>query len=150
MKTLFDSSVASEMVIRIEKISPQSLKAWGKMNVEQMLAHAGSALEMSMGTINPKRIFIGRIIGPIFRKKYSDETPFEPGSPTSNELVTLGLSKDFEKEKERLISLVKKFSFGGEAIVTQQPHPFFGPLTPREWGVGMYKHLDHHLRQFGG
>ena len=138
------------MINRIENISPQSSRVWGKMTVEQMLAHSGNALEMAMGTINPKRIFIGRIIGPIFKKNYSNERPFDPGSPTSKELISLGLSKDFNSEKERLIGLVRKFSSGGEAGTTQKPHPFFGPLTAREWGIGMYKHLDHHLRQFGG
>jgi len=150
MKTLFDSTVATEMITRIEKISPQSSRQWGKMDVAQMLAHACGALEMSMGIINPKRIFIGRIIGPMFRKKYSDEKPFEPSSPTSEELVTIGQPKDFNSEKLRLIELVKKFSMGGEPVVTNYPHPFFGSLTASEWGVGMYKHLDHHLRQFGG
>ena len=29
------------------------------------------------------------------------------------------------------------------------PHPLFGPLTRREWGVATYKHTDHHLKQFG-
>jgi len=149
MKNLYESSVASAITDRIEKISPQSERQWGQMDVAQMLAHCGNALEMAAGTINPKRIFIGRLIGPLLKSKYYDEKPFDKNSPTSDETKVTG-QRDFNSEKTRLLLLVKKFSEGGEKIATKHPHPFFGPLKPSEWGIGMYKHLDHHLRQFGG
>lgn len=150
MKSLFESSTQTEIIDRIQKISHESQALWGKMNGAQMLAHAAGGLEMASGIIHPKRVFIGRIIGSLFKKNYSNEIPFQQSSPTSIELVTLGQVKDFDSEKQRLLELVKKFSTGGELGVTNSPHPFFGPLTPREWGIGMYKHIDHHLRQFGG
>ena len=149
MKNLFEPATQLEIIQRIQNLSPSIQAFWGKMNVAQMLAHAAGGLEMASGMIHPKRVFIGRIIGPLFKKNYSNETPFRQSSPTSMELVTLGQSKDFNVEKERLLELVKKFSTSGELGVTKSPHPFFGELTPREWGIGMYKHLDHHLRQFG-
>jgi hypothetical protein len=149
MKTLFDQVASMEIQNRIEKISPNAKRQWGKMDVDQMLAHCANGLEMASGIIHPKRIFIGRIIGPLFRKKYSDEKPFDHSTPTSDELRVTG-RKDFEAEKQRLIFLLKNFSAEGERAVTKHPHPFFGPLTAAEWGIGMYKHLDHHLRQFGG
>ena len=147
MKSLFETATLAEVIERVQKVSPSSQRQWGKMNVSQMLAHACSVLEMAMGIVYPKRIFIGRIIGPIFRKKYSNDTPLDQSSPTSEEFKVTE-HKDFEIEKRRLLDLLKRFSEGGEASVTRHPHPFFGPLTPREWGIGMYKHIDHHLRQF--
>jgi len=57
--------------------------------------------------------------------------------------------RDFAREKEQLKSKIRGFCEGGEARCTRHPHPFFGSLTPYEWSRGMYKHLDHHLRQFG-
>ena len=147
MKSLFEPTTLVEVIERIQKISPSAQRQWGKMEVSQMMAHCVGALEMAMGTLNPKRIFICRIIGPMFRKKYTDDKPFDQHSPTSQELKIVG-HKDFEAEKKKLMDLVKRFSSGGEAIATKHPHPFFGPLTPREWGIGMYKHIDHHLRQF--
>jgi len=149
MKTLFEKGTASEMINRIEKISPQSSKQWGKMEVAQMLAHCGNGLEMAMGVINPKRVFIGRLIGPLFKSKYTDEKQFDHSSPTSPE-IKVTEHRDFSTEKHRLLSLVKIFSEGGEPMVKQPIHPFFGKMSPQEWGIGMYKHLDHHLRQFGG
>lgn len=147
MKTLFDRATLEEILNRVEKISPDAKRNWGAMEVDQMLAHCGNGLEMAMGTIQPKRIFIGRIIGPLFKKKYSDESPFDHNSPTSYELKVTD-KRNFETEKQRLVLLLKKFSSGGEAVATKHPHPFFGPLQHSEWGIGMYKHVDHHFRQF--
>ncbi|GHN00158.1 hypothetical protein WSM22_16470 [Cytophagales bacterium WSM2-2] len=149
MKTLFDFNVSVTMIDRIQKISPESSRQWGKMDVSQMLAHCGNALDMAMGTTKPKRVFIGRILGPLFKGHYTNEEPFDKSSPTSEEIKVVE-SRDFNTEKSRLLSLVKKFSEGGEKNATTHPHPFFGLLKPSEWGIGMYKHLDHHLRQFGG
>jgi hypothetical protein len=149
MKSLFELETSKEMLKRVENITPASVRLWGKMDVSQMLAHCGNALDMASGNINPKRVFIGRIIGPMIKSKYSDESQFSKSSPTSEEIKPVG-QKDFLKEKERLVNLVQQFTKAGEAGITKQPHPFFGPLSAEEWGKGMYKHLDHHLRQFGG
>lgn len=148
MKSLFEESTRAEILGRIDSVTPQAVKQWGKMNVTQMFCHCSRALEMAMGLINPKRVFIGRILGPLFKGKYSDESAFGKSSPTSDELITLAVNSDFVVEKDRLKDLVTRFSINGEPGVTKQPHPFFGTLTPAEWGKGMYKHVDHHLKQF--
>jgi len=57
--------------------------------------------------------------------------------------------KDFATEQQRLLASVDRFSAGGPAQFTTYPHTFFGPMTPAEWAIMHYKHLDHHLRQFG-
>ena len=63
--------------------------------------------------------------------------------------MVAGDDKDFETERNRLSGLIDRFAAAGPAGCTSHPHAFFGPLTPDEWAVLMYKHLDHHLRQFG-
>jgi len=55
----------------------------------------------------------------------------------------------FENERERLAGLIDRFAGEGAGGCTNLPHSFFGKLTPEEWSILMYKHLDHHLRQFG-
>ena len=57
--------------------------------------------------------------------------------------------KDFAFEKNRLIVTIEEMYSGGKECCTDHPHPIMGSYTPEEWGKGMYKHLDHHLRQFG-
>ena len=106
------------------------------------------ALEVASGQKKIKRVFIGRILGPLFKPNYFNDKPFGKSSPTAPEFVVTD-PRDFEKEKARLILEVKQFSSAGEAKCTKEPHAFFGPRTPQQWGIGMYKHLDHHLRQFG-
>jgi transposase InsO family protein len=64
-------------------------------------------------------------------------------------MLVVSDSRDFSLEQRRLKDCVREFHQGGEAKCTRHPHPFFGNLTPQEWSRGMYKHLDHHLRQFG-
>jgi hypothetical protein len=148
MKSLFTPSDANEILNRIEKIEPTSVRQWGKMDIAQMLAHCGNGLEMAMGIINPRRVFIGRLIGGFLKSVYTNEKPFSKDSPTSEE-IKVTTPKDFVAEKNRLTQLVKQFSEGGESRCTKHPHPFFGKLTPNEWSIGMYKHIDHHFRQFG-
>ena len=57
--------------------------------------------------------------------------------------------RDLGKERDQLSGLIDKFAAGGAAGCTRNPHSFFGKMTPEEWAILMYKHLDHHLRQFG-
>ena len=70
------------------------------------------------------------------------------GAPTAKELKIVD-PRAFANEQKRLKQSVREFHEGGESKCTTNPHPFFGPLTPLEWSTGMYKHVDHHLRQFG-
>jgi hypothetical protein len=147
MKNLYDESSVQEILGRIDKISPLNQRQWGSMEVSQMLAHCGNAVEMAMGKINPPRVFIGRLIGGLFKPSYTNEKPFSKDSPTSDEIRVTG-ARDFDKEKIRLSKLVREFAAAGESGCTKHPHPFFGSLTAAEWSRGMYKHLDHHLRQF--
>jgi hypothetical protein len=148
MKNLYEPASMEEVILRIENITPQHARQWGKMDVSQMLSHCGNALEMAMGKINPPRAFIGRLIGGLFKSVYINEKPLSRDSPTSNQIRVTD-AKDFQTEKSRLIGLVRQFAAAGESGCTKHPHPFFGELTPAEWSRGMFKHLDHHLRQFG-
>ena len=148
MKNLFEPGAKDEVLSRIERLQPSSQRHWGKMDVSQMLAHCSAALEMASGKIVPKRVLIGRLIGPLFRHLLTDDKPFSRNNPTSKELK-IADPRDFARERERLSQCIQQFHKGGVSGCTRHPHPFFGPLTPMEWGTGMYKHLDHHLKQFG-
>jgi hypothetical protein len=92
---------------------------------------------------------IGRILGPVIKPMaFREEEPMRRNSPTSKELVING-DRDFEAERKRLSGLIDGFAAAGPSGCTTHPHAFFGSLSPDEWAVLMYKHLDHHLRQFG-
>ncbi|MBI5474205.1 MAG: DUF1569 domain-containing protein [Ignavibacteriae bacterium] len=148
MKNLFDQSDVSEVFERIEKLTPSSQRHWGKMNVAQMLAHCNVSLETAMGVNSIKRLFIGRIIGSLMKPMVLGEKPFAKNSPTDKSYIFTD-SRNFGEEKSKTIGSIKKFFEGGPSKCTKYPHPFFGKFSPEEWAVFQWKHLDHHLRQFG-
>ena len=147
MKNLFQPDAVEEVMARIEQLKPSSQPAWGKMNVAQMVAHCSTTMDMASGKFVAKRTLLGRIVGPRVRHILKDESPMRRNSPTVKEL-RVGVC-DFAQEHERLKQCVRQFHEGGEARCTRHPHPFFGNITPLEWSTGMYKHVDHHLKQFG-
>ncbi len=148
MNNLFNESDVSSILERIGRLSAGSQRQWGKMDVSQMLAHCHVSMETAMGKNVIKRVFIGRIIGPLLRKKVLGEKPFGKNSPTDRSYIFTG-PLNLEEERAKLNSSVKKFLEGGPAGCTTHPHPFFGHFSPEEWAVFQWKHLDHHLRQFG-
>jgi hypothetical protein len=148
MHTLFDPAIVSAVEQRIAALTPARAAAWGEMDVAAMLGHCAAGLEMARGTLIIPRTFLGRLLGPVFKSQFTGEGVFGKNSPTSPALKTPS-GRNFDAEKQKLLTTLRAFAEAGEAGATRHPHPFFGPLTPAQWGVGMYKHLDHHLRQFG-
>jgi hypothetical protein len=150
MKHMFDPSVVEEVRVRLRNLRPESERRWGRMSAAQAVGHMAAAAEMATGDLHLPRVLLGRILGRLVKAKVlADETPFGRNSPTAKELK-LQAEPDFGVERDRLLALIDRFAAGGPAACSSHPHPFFGTLTPQEWAVLMYKHLDHHLRQFGG
>jgi Protein of unknown function (DUF1569) len=150
MKNLFDVVLASEIKQRVDRLRIDSERQWGKMTVAQSICHCGSAIEMALGEIRPRRALMGRLIGSAIKSKVvGNDEELRCNSGTVNELLVSG-ERNLDAERVRLCSLIGKFVSGGPSLCTSHPHPVFGALTPVEWAVLMYKHLDHHLRQFGG
>ena len=148
MKNLYDLATADQLKQRVGQLRSDSQRQWGSMNPAQTLAHCSSALEMALGEIRPPRAFIGRLIGSAIKSKVvGNDGPFRRNAPTVSELVISG-ERDLDTERLRLTALIDRFVRAGTSACTTHPHPFFGSLTPAEWSVLMYKHLDHHLRQF--
>jgi hypothetical protein len=77
-----------------------------------------------------------------------NDEPVRRNTPTVRDLVVAD-DRELGPERQPLCGLIDRFAAAGPAGCTTHPHSFFGPRTPREWAVLMYKHLDHHLRQFG-
>jgi hypothetical protein len=149
MKSLFEGGCVDEVQQRLSRLQPDQPRQWGKMNLAQMLAHCSLGLEMAAGEIRPPRALIGRILGPVIKPMaLRDNEPMRRNSPTAKELVIKD-DRNFETERKRLSGLIDRFAAAGPAGCTAHPHAFFGSLTADEWAVLMYKHLDHHLRQFG-
>jgi hypothetical protein len=149
MKNLYEAARVEEVKQRLAQLRGDSVRLWGKMNPAQALAHCAAAMEMAVGDTVPPRMFVGRIIGRIVKPLVlKDDEPLKKNTPTAKNLVVRD-ERDFGKERARLGGLIDRFAAAGPQGCTTHPHTFFGPLTPEEWAQLMYKHLDHHLRQFG-
>ncbi|HQQ75816.1 MAG TPA: DUF1569 domain-containing protein [Thermoanaerobaculia bacterium] len=149
MKNFFEVSNRRGLLDRLDGLRPDAAHLWGKMDVAQMCAHCAIALEVAAGDVPKTQAFIGKVLAPFVKKKFLHGTePLSKNSPTDPTFVVSD-SRDFAREKARLVEIAKRFGEAGAAAADGRVHSFFGRLTGEEWGVLMYKHLDHHLRQFG-
>jgi Protein of unknown function (DUF1569) len=149
MKNLFEAATATEVQRRIARLSPESVRQWGTMTAAQALAHCSLGVEWAVGDSVPPRMLLGRMIGGFVKPMVlGNDEPMRRNSPTAKTLVVNG-DRDLDAERARLCALIDRFTAGGPAGCTKHPHSFFGRMTPEEWATLMYKHLDHHLRQFG-
>jgi Protein of unknown function (DUF1569) len=149
MKNLFEAAAVEEVKERLARLRPDSGRLWGKMNAAQAVAHCAAGLELAVGDRLPPRKLLGRIIGGLVKPMaLGTDEPMRRNTPTVKDLVVRD-ERDLEMERKRLSALIDRFAAAGPGGCTTHPHSFFGRLTPQEWAILMYKHLDHHLRQFG-
>jgi hypothetical protein len=145
MKTIFDKNTTDELVQRISLLNTDSKADWGKMTVYQMIRHCTLWEEMLVGEKTYKRMFLGRLIGKVILKKViEDDKPMRRNSPT---VPGFNVTDDgnVEEEKNKWIARVKEHARFSNANFV---HPFFGKMTKEQVGLLVYKHIDHHLRQF--
>ncbi|HMW67490.1 MAG TPA: DUF1569 domain-containing protein [Chitinophagaceae bacterium] len=146
VKNLFEPAVKQEIEDRINRLTSQSLPKWGKMNVAQMLAHLQEPMAIALDGKSVKVNWLMKMIFPLFKSKLWDDKPYKQNLPTSPSFITYGSEKDFEKEKHGLLNMVNRFT---EANILSDRHPVFGKLTKENWSKATWKHIDHHLQQFG-
>lgn len=149
MKNLYEAAIVEQLKKRLAQLGPDSQRQWGTMSAAQALAHCSAGLEWAVGDSIAPRMFVGRILGRIVKPMVlRNDEPMRRNSPTAKSLVVVD-QRDLGAEREHLSGLIDRFAAAGPSGCTTHPHSFFGRMTPDEWAILMYKHLDHHLRQFG-
>lgn len=146
-KSLALMTVSQECRERIGRLNPDAAPRWGKMTAAQMMAHCSEVLEVAAGKAIQGTPWFIRIIKPVIRKMVVGPKPYPRGTRTHPQYLQVA-EKDFGVERVRLLTAVDTFteSCAGRDGIS---HPFFGEMTVDEAGRAMYKHLDHHLEQFG-
>ncbi|HEY5327063.1 MAG TPA: DUF1569 domain-containing protein [Mucilaginibacter sp.] len=146
MKIIFDKTTRDELVARINTLDENSKAQWGKMNIYQMLKHCTLAEEMYLGKKKYSRVFLGRIIGQMaLRNLLKYERPMGRNAPTSSHFIVSENNGDIVAERKKWIALLEEYGhFSNPELV----HWFFGKMTKEQIGYFVYKHTDHHLRQF--
>ena len=149
LPNIFSEPVAGEIVGRINNLSADSTPEWGKMGVSHMLAHCNVSYELVYDDKHPKpNPFMKFILKMLVKDKVVSEIPYKRSSPTAPAFIIKG-DRDFEIEKTRLVNYVKKTQALGETEFDGKESHSFGKLSINEWNNMFYKHLDHHLTQFG-
>jgi len=148
IKNIFEKSISDEVIERINQLIPQSVGIWGKMTVSQMLAHCCITYEMVYEDQHKKPGSFVKFMLKLFVKNgVVNEIPYPKNSRTAPEFI-ISDPKEFEIEKQRLISYIQKTQALGPQYFEGKESHSFGKLTSKEWNNMFYKHLDHHLFQF--
>lgn len=147
MQSLFEANVAEQIISRINNVDAETKPKWGKMNAAQMMAHCQTTFHFYFSGSNQKRTLGGFLFGRIAKRKLFSPKPWPRNLPTAKSFVVAD-ERQFQEEKEKLIMEVKRFASEGYHVLALK-HPFFGKMTSQEWSLFAYRHLDHHLQQFG-
>jgi hypothetical protein len=145
LKNLFDPTVKEEIIGRINTLKPATQRKWGKMDVAQMLAHLQAPLGVPLGKHELKGNAFFRLFASLIKKQLYNDKPFRRNLPT-DKTFRISDQREFEKERQQLIELINCFT---EENITNDVHPLFGKMTLQQWSNSNWKHVDHHLQQFG-
>ena len=147
MKTVFDNSTREELFVRFNSLNENCNAQWGKMNVYQMMKHCTRWDDMMLGKIQVKQVFLGRLFGKLALKSVlKNDKPLRKNSPTAPELIINEKAGDIALQKAEWIKRINEYGYFDNPNFI---HPFFGTMTKEQVGQFVYKHHDHHLRQFG-
>jgi hypothetical protein len=146
---IFQKQVCDEILERISSLQPDSKPLWGKMSADQMLAHCCVSYEYVYDNMHPRPNALVRwMLGKFVKPSVVSEKPYQHNGGTAPDFIIKG-RRDFEEQKGRLIAYIQRTQSLGRAHFEGKESHSFGKLSADEWNNLFYKHLDHHLRQFG-
>lgn len=144
MQTIFDKTTRDELIQRINALNDNSQSLWGKMNIYQMMKHCNIWEEMMLGRRQYRRVLLGKLFGKWALKDTLKDKPMAKNVPTIKDMKITG-NGNVAAEKAKWIALIQEHAHATPACID---HPFFGKITHEQIGYIVYKHTDHHLRQF--
>ncbi len=145
---MFDPPVYQECLARLHKIEEDTKPHWGSMTAAQMMAHCAEIQEVANGKKLEKTPFMARLFKGFIRKMVVNDKPYPKSTQTHPQYKQIE-DKNFPEEKARLLEALQKFQRMDPQQAANIRHPLFGTMTIEEKGWSSYKHLDHHLTQFG-
>lgn len=150
MQNVFNAKEAQNYIDRIQKLSAETQRKWGKMSVDQMLAHCNVSYELVYEPQKHKKTngIAKFILKKFVKPKVTNEIPYKQNLPTSLVFKIVD-EKNFEEEKIRLIGFIQKTQQLGSEAFDGKESSSFGILKSSEWNNMFAKHLNHHLEQFG-
>jgi hypothetical protein len=144
-ESIRDDSAHAEIVARIRRLSPECERAWGVMDHDQLIPHLVDGLRLAMNgtTRMPK----GLLSAPVMRHLVIHRMKWPPGKAKAPAGAFQRVVEDWGRDRAELLGLIETYRSTPPEKVGGA-HPIFGPMKPRDWDVLVWRHLDHHLRQF--
>ena len=145
--SIFNPNDREALLQRLAKLRPESQRQWGKMNADQMVCHLIDSLEVASGS-KPATSKNNFMSNPLLRYLIVYVIPWPKGkAQTVPEMLSTKPTQwqaDVNTLREQLNGAVQRGENGKWA-----PHPAFGKISGKMYGTLIYKHFDHHFRQFG-
>ncbi len=149
LPNVFTKDVSEAMIDRINHLTSQTQAKWGKMSVSQMLAHCCVTYEYIYENKYKKpNAIMSMVLKLLVKNLVVNEKPYKPGTATGPDFIIKD-DRNFEVEKQRLIGFIRQTQALGESHFDGKASQSFGVLSKTEWNNMFYKHLNHHLTQFG-
>ena len=146
MKSMWQEATRREMAGRLARLAPDTPAQWGRMNAPRMVAHLTQSFRSAIGELRvaPKNTPLRR--SPL-KELVIYWLPFPRNLPTAPELLALEPT-EWAADVAQLQALMQRFATKDPESVFPN-HAAFGRMSGKQWGVLMYRHTDHHFRQFG-
>lgn len=146
MATLFDARDRAVILARLARLRAGARPRWGRFTASEMICHVTSGVRQGLGEID-----LGPPAGPLTHWPLNwlliHMIPFPRNAPAVPEMLGRPAST-WSADMDALRSAVERFGTRGPGAEWPASR-VFGRISGRSWGVLQYKHLDHHLRQFG-
>ena len=143
-RNLYDADVLEDVLERLSKINADTQPEWGKMDAAQMFAHCAEVQDAYNG--KPIKVaFWMRLLKPMWRPLLLAEKPFGKNAPTLDQF-RMADPEDFDRQRDRLLDSLRTMHALGKRTMQ---HPLLGHMSSEDIGWITYKHMDHHLQQFG-
>jgi hypothetical protein len=148
MSTLADPKILSGACERVARLEPGAAARWGRMTAHQMICHLNDSFKLATGErfASPTDSLYQRTL----MKWAALHTPVKwPQGVATRPEMEQGVGgtppADWEQDRLELQGLIVRFP----TLTRFGTHPMFGAMSRKEWMIWGYRHVDHHLRQFG-
>lgn len=149
MKQTFTQEGIEELVVRLGKLNSDTPRLWGSMTVSQMLKHCSLLyIYLIKGGSQRPKWYVRLVASIVYKPAMVNEKPYKQGLPTAPNFIIKGDPK-FEETRKRLIGYIQEVHGYDKEKMENKVHPLIGKLSMQQWNNVIYKHIDHHLRQFG-
>ena len=145
MKSIWQEESWRELNARVAALAWDRPAAWGKFTAPKMVCHLADSLKMAMGDLKVARKTLP-IRYPPLKQLIIYWAPFPKGAPTAPELLARE-PREWSRDIGDVQELLERAA-SARTTDTWPEHPAFGKLSTRAWGVLIYRHMDHHLKQF--